>query len=388
MLPRSSSISSSDRLGRARLRRKVAFVIAATIAVLAAFDLAVGIIARPPADPSVEPNGIVRYFGYGESIEGKLRRQLGPTPDKDAPILKAGWIDTECTSAPTSAGARGVTVYGMSFSQRVAAQLATLAPELHVTSFGGPGAPPNHSYACFRIRQERNLDHNGTQVLGILAGSLRRTAATSGLGTSFEAPQPFTFPRYVLRDNQLRAIEPPVSNQAGLRGTLRSHQTWREYVTQLAAQDPFVSPALANHDLLDYSMTARMLRRAWGQRHIADITARLRGGGDYDGDPTLMPALRAMVLDFAQRARAMGSNPVILLFEDRGYDGVLRRTLLPLLEANGIPYVLSADIAPATDAGIFEPDGHFLPRIDRAMAERLRPIVESRDTHAPDQVAH
>jgi hypothetical protein len=390
MLPHSSSISSSDRLdagrasfgrlGRARLRRRTLTVLGSTLLALVAMDLAVGIVARPPSDPTRQPNGLARYFGYGESIEGKLHRQIGPTLDKDAPILKAGWIGDLCGARPAGRDPMGVSIYGMSFSERVAAHLSELDPKLHVTSFGGPGAPANHSYACFLYRQKAGIDGNGTQVLGILAGSLRRTVTTSGLGTSFEQPQPFAYPRYVLRNGQLQQIDPPIADQQGLHTVLASRKAWRDFVAALARQDPFISPFLANHTLLDYSVTARMLRRAWGQRHIQGETDRLRGDGDMNGDPGMMPAVRAMVVDFAARTRAGGARPVVLLFEDRGYDGVLRRTIVPTLKANNIPYVLSGDIARATDAGIFLGDGHFLPSIDRKIAAAVLPIIEAGPT--------
>jgi hypothetical protein len=386
MHPHSSSISSSDRLdtgrasfgrrGRARLRHRTLKVLGSTLLALVAMDVAVGIVARPPSDPARQPNALARYFGYGESIEGKLHRQLGPTLEQDAPILKAGWIPQEC-GTPITSGAAGVSVYGMSFTERMTAQLKTLNPRLDITSFGGPGAAANHSYACFLYRQSKGIDHNPTQVLGILAGSLRRTMTTSGLGTSFEQPQPFTYPRYIPHAGGLEQVDPPIADQQGLHRVLASPEAWRAYVAALAQQDPFISPILANHNLLDYSVTARMLRRAWGQRHIQAQTDRLRGKGDMDGDPNLMRGVQAMVADFAAKTRASGGRPVVVLFEDRGYDGVLRRTIVPTLKANGIPYVLSGDIAPATNAGIFLGDGHFLPEIDRKIAQAVLPLIET-----------
>jgi hypothetical protein len=376
MLRRSSSISSSSPLGRRRrVRRKTLAVLASTAAALLLLDAAVGVLARQPDDPRQQPNNLARYFNYGESIESKLRRQVGATPEEDAPIVQAGWIRHECDKTPTPRDPAGVSVYGMSFSQHVARDLAALDPQLHVAGFAGPGAPLNHSYTCFRMRQAAGIDGNRTQVLGILAGSLRRTVTTSGLGTSFEQPQPFTYPRYRLERGHLVAVDPPIADLAGLRSVLATHDAWRDYIAALGRQDPFVSPFLSNHDLLDYSIVAKMLRRGWGQRHIDEMTARLRGGGDFDGDPQLVAMLQALVIDFTRRVRAAGGRPVILLFEDRGYDGVLRRTIVPTLTAHHVPYVLSADIAPATDASIFLPDGHFLPSIDRKIAEALRPII-------------
>ena len=46
-------------------------------------------------------SSLQRYFDYGRSIEGKLRRQVGSTPDQDAAIVKAGWLN-DCDVATSN----------------------------------------------------------------------------------------------------------------------------------------------------------------------------------------------------------------------------------------------------------------------------------------------
>jgi hypothetical protein len=346
-------------------------------------DLVCGVVARPPRNPNSPGNAIQTYFSYGTSIETKLRRQLGPAPGKEAAILKAGWLPETCDTPNKAADPRGVSIYGMSFSRRVADHLATLDPTLRIANFGGPGASLNHSYACFLRRTEAGIDGNQTQVLGILAGSVRRMDTMSGTSTSFEQPQPFAYPRFLLRDGALTRIDPPIDGIAGLRRVLADHRSWAAYIEGLTRADRFASPFLADYSFVDHSVVLRMLRRAWGQRYLNGLTDEIRGPtGRFEGDPELVPTMQAMLIDFAKRTRSHGQRPIVLLFEDRGYDHALRDTLVPTLQANGIPFVLSADIAPATDAGIFLPDGHFLPSIDRDIARAALPLI---DPAAPPQ---
>src|SRR5260370_19374513 len=102
MLRSSSSTSSSEpihfrrRFGHARLRRRVFGVLSWTLAASILIDVAVGFAFRLPADPRSAGSALQNYFNYGRSIEGKLRRLVGKTPDGDAPIVRAGWLPGEC----------------------------------------------------------------------------------------------------------------------------------------------------------------------------------------------------------------------------------------------------------------------------------------------------
>jgi hypothetical protein len=368
---------SQSILGHRRLLGQVLAVFVWTILALVAIDLACGFIARPPRNPNSPGNALQLYFSYGTSIESKLRRQLGSAPGKEAQILKAGWLPETCDTHPTASDQNGVSIYGMSFSRRLADHLSALDPSLHITNFGGPGAALNHSYACFLRRYQAGIDGNKTQVLGILAGSVRRMDTMSGTSTSFEQPQPFTYPRFFLRNGKLVRVDPQIDDAAELRHVLASHQSWAAYIDNLARTDRFASPFLANHSFVDGSIVLRLLRRAWGQHYLNALTDEVRGPTNhFEGDPELVPTMRAILIDFARRTRAREQQPIILLFEDRGYDRALRDALVPTLRANDIPYVLSADIAPATDAGIFQPDGHFLPGIDLELAKAALPLID------------
>lgn len=376
MRPSSSSISSSSPRGHARLRRRVLAVVAWSIVALVALDLAIGFVTRPPRNPRKQGNALQTYFDYGTSIEAKMRRAVRPTAAESAPIIAAGWLGKECDKVIPDHGPTGISIYGMSFSNRVATQLEALDPALRIDRFAGPGAPLNHSYACFLRRDASGQDRNPVQVLGVLASSIRRLTTLSGMSTSFEQPQPFTYPRYIAdAAGGLTTIQPPVASEADLRRVLATPGGWRDYVAKLDAHDEFASPWLANGSFVDHSVTLRLVRRAWGQHYLRDKTDMIRGNGDFSGDPTVVPAMRAMMVDFADRARRAGKRPVILLFEDRGYEDAFRRAVVPTLRAHDIPFVLSSDVAQNGNPANFEADGHFTAAIDARIAAAALPLV-------------
>jgi len=371
-------------LGHARLRRRVLAVVAWSLAALVLLDMAVGLATRPPADPRREGSALQTYFDYGTSIEAKLRRAIGRTPGEAAPIISSGWLAKECDRTVPDHGRGGVSVYGMSFSNRVADQLAAQDPALTVDKFAGPGAPLNHSYACFLRRDAAGRDHNPVQVLGVLASSIRRLTTLSGISTSFEQPQPFTYPRYTAgAAGGLTAIPPPILSEADLRRVLATPGGWRDYVAKLDEHDDFASPWLANGGIADWSVTLRLIRRAWGQHYLRAKTDAIRGNDDFSGDPTVVPAMRAIMVDFAARVRRAGKRPVIILFEDRGYEDAFRRSVVPTLVAHGIPYVLTSDVVQSGNPANFMADGHFTPAIDARIAAAALPLVTAAPANSP-----
>jgi hypothetical protein len=310
-------------------------------------------------------------------MEGKLRHLVGATAAQDAPIVNAGWLRQECESDITFAPDKlAIDVYGMSHSNHIADQLERLDPGLAVQRFAGPAAPLNHSYACFVYRDETGLLRAPIQIIGVLASSLRRILTITGLTTSFEQPMPFTYPRFRLRpDGGLSAHQPVLQSPEDLREALAGRQKWTAFLGQLASEDAFYAPGLMSSDFMDYSVLLRMVRRAWAQHVVRNRTASLGLTANFDIAPDLLAVMRAMVIDFARRARANGKRPLVLLFEDPGYGGAFSNTLEPTLRANRIEYVTSATFAPTNDPGKFLPDGHFTPAVDNEMARAVLALL-------------
>jgi hypothetical protein len=381
-----SSFTSSSEPARfrvkvaTRLRRHVLSVLLWTIGALILIDAAVGFAFRLPADPQRVPSSLQNYFDYGRSIEGKLRREVGSVPEQDAAIVRAGWIANECDIATTTPpGKLGFDIYGMSFSDQIADQMERLAPRLASQHFSGPAAPPNHSYACFVRRVEGKRNRAPIQIFGVLASSVRRMETIGGLTTSFEGPQPFTYPRYSLApDGHLQGHSPSITTQDDLREALANSSKWRAFLDELAAYDAFYVQRIFQADVLDQSVIARMIRRAWGQRVLRDRTGALQAAEGFSGAPEIVPVLEAMLLDFADKARAAGERPIVILIEDRGYGGTLS-AIANQLRANGINFVTTSAIASSDDTGNFLGDGHFTPAVNEKIARAVLDLLG----HAP-----
>lgn len=380
MLPFSSSISNSKprriRNPQARLLRRVLSVLLWTIGALGLIDAAIGFAFRAPAEPE-RATGLQRYFDYGRSIEGKLRRYVGSSPDQDAIIVRAGWLNDCDVPSLARPGKLVFDIYGMSFSNNIALQLERLDRGLASQRFAGPEAPPNHSYACFISRDQLRLVRAPIQILGVLASSIPRMETLSGLTTSFEQPQPFTYPRYSLDPHgHLVARWSSIKSREELRAALSDGRKWRNFLDELASNDAFYEQQIVQADIFDHSVLARMIRRAWGQRSLRMRIAALRPEAGFSGAPDIAPVLCAMLLDFAATARAGGLRPIVILFEDRGYGTALSAIAAPVLRANRIEFVATSSIASPNDSSNFIADGHFTPAVDEKIARAVRALLD------------
>jgi hypothetical protein len=352
-------------------------VLSWTLAASILIDVAVGYAFRLPADPRSAGSVLQNYFDYGRSIEGKLRRLVGKTQDGDAPIVRAGWLSRECDVESTSRRDKlSFDIYGMSFTNIIADQMERLDPRLAGRRFGGPAAPPNHSFACFSRRLAADRALAPIQIIGVLASSVRRMETITGLTTSFESPMPFTYPRYSLTgEGHLEGRMPSIGSEEDLRSALDDARKWRVFEDDVAAADYFYSRAVFRADALDHSVMARMIRRAWGQRVVNERTDALRTKDGFSGARDIMPVLREMLLEFALKARERGTHPIVILIEDRGYGGTISAPVVPLLRANGIEFISTSAIVAPDDSGSFVADGHFtsaaFEKIARAVLNSL-----------------
>lgn len=382
MLPFSSSISSSKPGrpkrgdGRLSLRSSVAGALIWTLGALIFIDAAVGFACRMPADARKDPSSFQQYFDYGTSIEGKLRRMVGRTPEEDAPIVRAGWLIPDCTVNKHTAESPAFDIYGMSFTQKIAEQMQSIDPAMIPRRFDGPSAPLNHSYACFITGIEAGRELAPIQILGILASTVRRMETISGLTTSFEGPMPFTYPRYYTgSDGTLTSRTASIASPNDLRRALRDPSQWQSFVDELSNADYFYSPFLFRADIFDHSVILRMIRRAYGQHMIRARTDALRPKEGFAGSPDIAKVLNAIFLSFSQKCRDRGVTPMVILIEDGGYGRTLSPIAIPMLRAAQIDYVSTASIAPPDDSANFVADGHFtraaFRRIAAAVLEKI-----------------
>lgn len=365
--------------GPRRIARPL-LAVAWTIAALTVLDFAVGKQFRMPANPKVQPSSLQAYFDYGRSAAGKLRAMVKPSDEQSAPIVVAGWIDRECVrTARAPAGALGISLFGNSFAGQLSEALARSDPALYINLYGGPGAPPSHSYACFVKENESGRDRLPVQIIGITASSLPRMGSIWGATTSVEYPQPFTFPRYsVGAHGELLAHEPSVRSPNDLRRILSDSNAWNGWLAELDSEDYFFSRILTSEDPADHSVIGRMIRRGFGQYIIRRRMDELHAQDTNFAAPEISRVLPALMSDFAQRARQAGELPMVVMFDEYGYSGVLERILEPTLIAERIAYVSSPRVVPANDVRNYQPDRHFTAQANDKLAQAVLEILQSR----------
>lgn len=384
----SSSTSSSDsgpdpesgaeQSSGAREPVRIAAVVALSLALLAVMDLAVNLLFAMPDDPNTRPNKLQQYFDYGRSIEGKLRYLVRDTDAASAPIVRAGWLDgqPEQPSRPEVDGGRLVAVYGQSMSHRVAHEMAAQDPSLTLRLHGGPAAPLGHSFELFR--RDRGKHDAQVVVLGVVASGLRALTTMTGMCWGFEAPAPFTYPRWYLENGELRSVQPEIASLAELRAALSDPALWNAFVDQLAEHDLSFSPVLFHAGPSDQSALLRTTKRGWGQRVQDQFIAEFEGEDGARRFREVADTARAMMEAFGREAREDGAIPVVLLFHDKGMGDLLYRELAPTLQDNGIAYLSTHDIAPSDDMSSYVPDGHFRRSFDEKFARRVLEMISTR----------
>lgn len=377
MNPSSSSTSNSDSPAAVSEPRvtwsSLVRVLLWTLLWLVAFDVAAGAAFRMPADRTVEPNRLQYYFEYGRSVEGKLRAMVVANDDACAPIVRAGWLrDVKDAKGPTRASAPDkilIAGYGQSFTHHILEHMAAQDARFEVRFIGGPGAPLSHSVKVAELDAQA---HEAPIVfVGVLASALPQLLMLTPMTWGFEAPTPYTFPRYRLREGRLEETPPPVDDLAGLRAVLSDAASFARFRDVLATDNPSFNGWIFDADVMDHSAIGRLVRRALGHGHQTDFTGRYHSRSGFTNEDDLVDVTRALVLQHVARVRAEGRTPVMVLIEDRGYEGHLEAVLRDTLEADRVPFVSTRTDAPAGDLGNFIQDGHFSPEADARIARRV-----------------
>ncbi len=345
---------------------------------LVAFDAAINVLFPYPTDPlNVSPGSFNLYFDYGRSLEGKITRQIGPTDATSAPIVRAGWLDElpppEEPEKPTAPNKHLMAMYGMSFTGNVGEAMAEMDSSLETRMVLGPAAPPNHSFAAYQ--QDRGQHQADVVVFGILASSIKALDAMSGMTWATDLPAAFTFPRYEMADGRLQEISPQVQSLQQLRQVRQNPQQWQAFVTQLQQHDRFFDAITFEQNWFDNSATLRMLRRAWAKGHQERVVQQIYTQDGFNPEWAQTPVLQAMVAEFAATAKADGKVPIVILFNDRGYEDHLYQMLHPTLDAKQIPYFSTHAVAPATDGTNFVGDGHFTEEANQKISAQVLSLV-------------
>jgi hypothetical protein len=374
----SSSISSSDSSEFAphcepglTKRRVLAASVLALIG-LVIIDVAIARLFRMPASPNTMPTALQQYFDYGRSVEGKLRRMIGPTDDDTAPVARAGWLNdqTRGTRAP-SAGKIHIAVYGQSFAEHMVESVQAMDNRFEIVAErSGPAAPLSHSYAAYRADSAKPLAD--IAIIGVLASALPKVLSLTNMTASFEAPAPFTYPRVRLENGSLVTVEPRVRTLSDLRRALHEPAAWDAFVAQLRADDLAFDSLLFEADMFDQSSLARLARRSYGQYRLKRLAERYHRQSGFINKDGLLDVSKAILGDIARIARERGQLAYIVLIHDRGYGNDLVTALGAFLEEKKIPYLSTHVLGPPTDTRTFVADGHFKSDINEKLAEALR----------------
>lgn len=347
--------------------RQFVLLLALTIVSLVLVDLLLGqLIGR---DYRPDGNALQAYFGYGVSTQTKLAYNLGDSPESARPIARAGWVNNiPLRHPPQEEHCRvNVTIYGMSFSKRVARQMRATEPCASLRVIPGPGAPLNHSYHMFEKHSAN--DDADIVVLTILASAYRKINGMAHFASAFEAPGSHLYPRYRMKGDALETIRPTAETMAEMRALLSADPS--TLTKPLEQHDAFYSDTLFYHSWADTSLTLRMLRRAYGQRHVRAVERRYYDGQAFTNADQQLDVGRALIKAFHSRSIDTGVRPVVLLINDRGYAESLDNAFGDYLNEAGIPFVTSTTVIDSRDSRTFLPDGHYRPDLDAALTELL-----------------
>jgi len=358
--------------------------LAVALFVLAVLDLLVAFfVGPPPAGDLANASRLVRYFEYGRSIEGKVRAMVDAAGRPTHPLVDTGWIESPETAPDRPGNGQDllVAVYGMSFIANIAKQMPVHDPRVAVRFAGGPGAPLNHTYAMYLA--DRGKHRANVVVIGILASRLPALTTITHMTSSFEAPSPHFYPRYVIENGKLVEWRSSIGSREDFIAALKDRSRWNAMVGELQRFDEFYDPLVFNSWSLDGSSLARLARRAWGQRAQRETMARFQGAGGFTNNSDLLDVTRALLHLFVSQVNSDGQVPVVVAINDRGQADHLHRVLEPMLvtddaAARKVVYMSTHRLAPSSDNSNFIRDGHFKSDKDSLMGRHLLDLINQR----------
>ncbi|HEY0214461.1 MAG TPA: hypothetical protein VGC40_12895 [Paenirhodobacter sp.] len=346
-------------------------VVLATLFALVVLDVMVALVlTRAPA-------GLSAFFDYGRSVPGKIA-QWQERQDRPGNLLNVAWQpEMLAESATHFAGedpASGPIVrhYGMSFTQQLLQATQRARPDLMVDGHAGPGASPNFVYSVF-LDDRTNRRTGDVVVFGILSSSVPALGSFSNRVWVFEQPAPFTYP--IFRPDGLKGLkrtDPAITAHADMTDPVKI----AAFDAQMRAEDALWTPQAFALPALDASPFVRLLRRATATGAIESREANVTTHPE-DGTMPWAEVLRLMVRDVARISREDNQVPLIVLIQARDTASPqLRPVLVPMLEAEGIPYLATDEVANPRDTTAFLSDGHLTTAVNDVLAQRLLGILK------------
>ena len=357
---------------------KAARVFGLSLLWLVVFDIAVAVVLSARIS-ALEP--LWRYFYVGNSVPTRLALWQDETQKLHDNLFHVGWISdvidrsTGEFAAENPGQEPAIRSYGMSFVNHILDATEEAAPDLVVDRHSGPGAPPNWTYAAF-LDDRANRKPGDVVILGVLSASVPGMEAMSNRTFGFEQPAPLTYPIFRPEGaTGLRRIDPLITTQDGERALATDPDAAAAWAAQLAAEDSLYTSAAFALPELDVSPFVRLVRRGIAVNAIEDAKVKV-----VKDDLHWSETLRRISMEFARIAREDGQVPIIMLIQgrQRGRPDLLE-LLGPELDAAGIPYMATAQVADPSDPAHFLPDGHYKKSVNRDFAAEFLNLPGVRD---------
>ena len=326
---------------------------------------------------SIAPDSLVRFFDYGRSVPGKLKIwQL--KPNYPGNLFNVAWrndiiaessakfIEEPKVNTPV------IRIYGMSFVNNILRAAKEINPKLILDNHGGPGVPPNFTYALF-LEDRVNRKSGDIAVLGILSSAVPAMASMTNRTWVFEQPAPLTYPIFSPSSEifGLNRIDPLIQSAAEEIALNNHPQRSAEWHEQLETEDKLYNPLAFKLEILDCSPFSRLLRRAIVTRMIESKKQELLTYNSNDCFP-YVETLRRLILNFAYKTRADEQTPVVVLIQTRGPSPPdLLAITETLLKDNKIPYFSTTSVHDPRDPSGFKKDGHYTHEVDLRFAYKF-----------------
>lgn len=352
---------------------------------LVLIDIGVNIVFPFPTNPQKTPPSFLQgYFEYGRSIEGKFDSMIKAARLQSEPTLGYGWLKRRSIDSQPQKAIAGhtlVAVYGMSHTKLLGEAMANLDSKYIIRSITAPGAPVGWSFTAYEIDKDNHKAE--VVILGIMTDNIALLGATSGATTYFDLGHPYTFPRYFVDNGQLKHKYPPFFTERGFAQYFTNENKWREYRKWLTDNDKFYDTFLFSKTFTDHSAFLRVIRRAYAQifkERITNDIYTITHGFDLKSEEIII--LRAMIVEFAQSARAQNKLPVVYIVNNEGKSDHLYRAVQPVLDKYKIAYLSSHIICPPDNPKVYTgSNSHFKPEKDMELAGEIIKIIEKAGLH-------
>jgi hypothetical protein len=343
---------------------------------LLAIDVIINVTFAYPSDPkNINPSHFRLYFDYGRSTDAKLARMTRPDASQTAPITLSGWyeplrVEESWTTKPSKPI---LTFYGMSHTVRLALALQRISDQFETRIVAAPGATANWAYGAYL--RDRGGGNSRAVILSFMSANFPMITTMSPMTWNIDFPMPYTADRFYLNHGQLRVTKPPYVSFEQFVKTFYDPHKWSVALESFAQNDSMYDPLIVKANVFDHSSLFRLLRRAYGQRVLRNVSSASLDQTGFHSNSEQVKVGQALIHEFAAHARSDGMIPVVFLVNNLGYSDYLFQALTPALEADNVPFLSSHLFVSPDDPRGYLSDSHFTDEIDNKLASGLINVV-------------